>query len=280
MSTIKITKRFLVNGSLTDADAVVLSDSTATYGIKRHDTDEVIVAAGTAMDHESTGVYSTTFTYVPGVIYDYAVQFTRGASVYRAADQVTAPVAVNAPCYLTITEADAIAATLLSSLVASYTAAGSTQRQAALEQASADVDNAFRYQGRRYDPDGSITGSAQTLEFPRVAYPEQYRPFGCAFPGSLTANASCVWDWDDSAGVAIVPDLIKRAVVLQAADRLEGTRLAKLQQRWGLSAQTTGSLSETYAPAAGAGSTEAQMRVCPEALNLLQRYRLRSGGLL
>lgn len=283
MSTIsaKITKRFLVNGTLTDVDTAVLRDATAAYGIKRHDTDEVIVAAGTAMDHDldEPGVYTYTFTPAAGVTYDYAVEFTRGAKLYRAVDQLTVPVEANAPCYLTVTEADALAETMLSSLVAAYTAAETAQKQAALEQASADVDSAYRYQGRRYDVSGVLTSTPQVLEFPRLAYGD-----GCDYaawaPGLAPAagGRGNIWDWDDAAGTAVVPEAVKRAVVLQAADRLDGTRLAKVEQRFGLSAQATGSLSETYA--AQPGSEQALMRVCPEARALLERYRLRSGGLL
>ena len=52
-----------VNGVLTAADsAPTLSDSAAVYGIKRLDTDAVVVAAGTALTNASTGIYSYTLS--------------------------------------------------------------------------------------------------------------------------------------------------------------------------------------------------------------------------
>jgi hypothetical protein len=45
------------SGVLTDATEVVLSDITATYGIREKDTGTVVVAAGTATTKSATGVY-------------------------------------------------------------------------------------------------------------------------------------------------------------------------------------------------------------------------------
>ena len=49
------------DGVLTDVTSAKLSDPTGTYGVKRNDTSEVIVADGTVMTHVSTGVYEYTF---------------------------------------------------------------------------------------------------------------------------------------------------------------------------------------------------------------------------
>ena len=62
MSTTSLIFRFKINGVLTDATSVVLSDSGATYGVRRKDTSAVVVAAGTAMTHGATGTYSYSFT--------------------------------------------------------------------------------------------------------------------------------------------------------------------------------------------------------------------------
>jgi hypothetical protein len=60
MST--ISKTFRVGGVLTDMTSVKLSDVTAAFGVKRNDTDAVVVADNTALTHVSTGVYSYGFT--------------------------------------------------------------------------------------------------------------------------------------------------------------------------------------------------------------------------
>ena len=62
MSTTTLEFTFTVDGSPTDASAVVLRDPTSAYGVKRTDTDAVVVAAGTAMTHAGTGQYSYAFT--------------------------------------------------------------------------------------------------------------------------------------------------------------------------------------------------------------------------
>jgi len=60
--SITIRKAFKVEDVATDLDSIpTLSDEGATYGVKRNDTDAVIVIAGTSMTHERTGVYVYTF---------------------------------------------------------------------------------------------------------------------------------------------------------------------------------------------------------------------------
>jgi len=60
MATITFTTK--KDDVLTNATSVVLSDSTATYGIKRNDTGAMVVAAGTATSNPSTGTYTYAFT--------------------------------------------------------------------------------------------------------------------------------------------------------------------------------------------------------------------------
>lgn len=59
-------------GALADADAVVLSDSTGTYGIKRNDTGATVIASGTAMTNPTTGTYIYDFT-PPARLVEYTV---------------------------------------------------------------------------------------------------------------------------------------------------------------------------------------------------------------
>ncbi len=61
-----VTFRHKVNGVLADADSVVLADPNGIYGVKQERADAVVVAAGTAMQRDSEGVYSYTFTEPPG----------------------------------------------------------------------------------------------------------------------------------------------------------------------------------------------------------------------
>jgi hypothetical protein len=59
--SITFTRTWVVDGVYTDPTSIILSDTAGEYGVKRNDTDAVIVAANTAMTKVSTGVYSCTF---------------------------------------------------------------------------------------------------------------------------------------------------------------------------------------------------------------------------
>jgi len=81
-----ITLRFThtVDGSLTDVTTAVLSDPTGTYGVKRNDNDTTVVADGTALVKQSTGIYEYTFTEpVAGLEYTYYVETVYGENTYR-----------------------------------------------------------------------------------------------------------------------------------------------------------------------------------------------------
>jgi hypothetical protein len=70
-----IRRVFEVEGVPTDVTSAKLSDPTGTYGVKRNDTDAVVVADDTAMTKVSTGTYEYTFTGVEGVAYTAYVEF-------------------------------------------------------------------------------------------------------------------------------------------------------------------------------------------------------------
>ena len=61
MSSRKIRIVWKVEDTATDATSAVLSDTTGTYGVKRNDTDAVVVADGTAMTKVGTGTYEYSF---------------------------------------------------------------------------------------------------------------------------------------------------------------------------------------------------------------------------
>lgn len=89
MSKTTITAYIKNAGVLYDPDSVVLSDETSTYGVKRTDTDAVVVANDTAMSKLRTGVYSYTFTDpAAGLTYAYSVEWVDGSNTHRAAGTV------------------------------------------------------------------------------------------------------------------------------------------------------------------------------------------------
>jgi hypothetical protein len=70
MATKTISVRNEVEGVLTDLDACTLSDPTGTFGVREVGTGTVIVANGTALSHDGTGLYSYGITgLTTGVTY-------------------------------------------------------------------------------------------------------------------------------------------------------------------------------------------------------------------
>ena len=83
MPSINFTQTFKVGSTLTDVTTAKLSDPTGAFGIRRSDTLAVVVADNTSMTHDSTGVYSYTFTAVDGVDYEAYVEFVYNGDTTR-----------------------------------------------------------------------------------------------------------------------------------------------------------------------------------------------------
>ena len=86
-------------GSLADLDATpTLSDSTGAYGVKNTSTDNIIVADGAEMTHDSTGVYSYELTFgaaedddtvTYATTYTWAVEMVYLGNTYRKVENFT-----------------------------------------------------------------------------------------------------------------------------------------------------------------------------------------------
>ena len=82
-----ISQTFKVGGTLTSAASAKLSDPTGTYGIKRNDTDAVVVADGTDLTESSTGVYEYTVAQEVNVAYTAYFEFVyNGDTTYIGFD--------------------------------------------------------------------------------------------------------------------------------------------------------------------------------------------------
>lgn len=91
MST--ITKTFRFNLVLTNMTSVKLSDITGTFGIKRNDTDAVVVADNTTMTNSSTGVYTHTFADPANdLVYTYALEYVFQGETYHVEETFPGPV--------------------------------------------------------------------------------------------------------------------------------------------------------------------------------------------
>ncbi len=83
MGTRTVSRHWKVAGVLTNVTTAKLSDPTGTYGVKRNDTDAVIVADGTTMTNSSTGNYQYPFTDAVGIAYTAYVEFVYGGATYH-----------------------------------------------------------------------------------------------------------------------------------------------------------------------------------------------------
>ena len=73
---------FTINGIPTDVQSAVLSDPTGAYGMRRTDTNEVVIADGTAMVRTGVGTYEYEYDDVGGVPYSAYVEFQYGSTSY------------------------------------------------------------------------------------------------------------------------------------------------------------------------------------------------------
>ena len=171
--------------------------------------------------------------------------------------------------YLTVSEADALAASVLGLL--QWSGSTAAEKANALDAATKTIDAALRYQGRKYD-------SAQTLQFPRVAYDT-----GDSAGASSNGAAELVWDWDAATSAAVVPAAVKQACLVEADEILQDVkgkspRWRRLdEQHQGVTFDLTGSAAEAYRkgiPPAGRSG------LCRRAYDLLAPYRLVSGRMV
>jgi len=82
MST-TITKKWYYDGELTDPTTIKLSDPTGTYGVRRKDTQALVVADGATMIKIDEGIYQYTFDDpAADLIYEYYVEIVHDGETY------------------------------------------------------------------------------------------------------------------------------------------------------------------------------------------------------
>jgi uncharacterized phiE125 gp8 family phage protein len=106
VSTTVIQAEFRVDGVLVDATTAKLSDAAGVYGVKRNDTDAVVVADGTDLTHDGTGLYSYSFTDpAADLTYTYALEFVYSGQTYRSTGTLAGGTSATYP--ITLAEAKA-----------------------------------------------------------------------------------------------------------------------------------------------------------------------------
>lgn len=150
-----ITLKHSVDGSLADVTSAALSDPTGTYGVRRQSDSSVVVADGTALAKQSTGVYSYTITgLTAGVVYEYWVEWVYGGATHRREGSFTAQAATPAGHYADVTDLEAEFGDLNLDAYSDIDATGSrvnSRIQRALDHADLWIDTAWRDAGRTDD---------------------------------------------------------------------------------------------------------------------------------
>ena len=83
MSNTIITLRSYTDGLPTDLTSISLQDETGTYGLRRIDTQAVVVASGTALTRSALGVYTHTLTDPAADLdYEYVLRIVTGGNTY------------------------------------------------------------------------------------------------------------------------------------------------------------------------------------------------------
>lgn len=261
--------------------SVVLRNPGNTYGVKRNDTDAVVVVAGVALTESPAGTWRYSFSDPAlGLTYGYAWRATWDDATTTDGSGTVAGATIDAPNYLDLSTIADLLSQLPSTAVATLRAATEADQLAGAAQATAQIDQ-VPWQGRKYD---LIT--PQVLQFPRVPW-ETSQVAASAYGGAPLPTGRLglpteIWDWDADASPprAIVPRNVKLACLYQADSVLAADRDGRLDaQHDGLLAQSTGSLSEQYA-SAGSGGGQAWRSLCRKAAELLGQYRLKGGRIL
>lgn len=93
MSVTRIDFVHTVNGVATNANAVVLSDPTGTFGLQRKDNSSIVVPANTPLIRAGTGIYYYEFTDpAPDLTYRYYLRIEYGTLVtYRERETSLTP---------------------------------------------------------------------------------------------------------------------------------------------------------------------------------------------
>lgn len=198
--SITLTFTFEIDDVLTDVTSCVLSDATGAYGVKRNDTDAVVVADSTAMTKTSTGKYEYIFTEpADGLTYTWVAEYVYLGTTYREVFTYTDSTQVvtldEAKTHLRITGTDED--TLLNSLIDAATEyAQEYQRRKYLTTSCVDyLDAWLRVIRPAWSPLVAVTsityvdanGTTQTLAA------DQYRVDTDTQPARITEAWSCTW---------------------------------------------------------------------------------------
>lgn len=144
-------------------DAAALQDSTGTFGVRRKDTLEVVVASGTAMVQDATNPNLWRYNVadvVPGVTYEWVVRAAFPDAVDYLEFERLIPDEADCEALLNVGQVDALLAIhVLSADLTDWSALSTADKGVLICRAQAMID-AGSYQGQRWNAD-------QAFSFPR-----------------------------------------------------------------------------------------------------------------
>jgi len=208
MSELTIQETFTIGGVLTDVTSVKLSNAASTFGVKRDDTDAVVVVDGASMTKTATGTYEYSFTEPDSdLTYTYWVEWVYQGATYRDEHTVAGRTTGLATVRVTDKYLDWLQNEFKPLTLATPVA---TQKQC--------LENAIRY-WNTHSAYKIMTMVAYTSGQVRAQLPESVKMVVQVYPSSTTT-----WIWNDHPlwailGVTILDNITSDMIMLSQAFR-------------------------------------------------------------
>ncbi|GEM_PF-2290011 len=245
-------------------DAVLLSSEDGTFGVRRKDTLEVIVADGAAMTQNATDPTIWEYTIsdaIVGVVYEWVAEVQFPASTHHFEDEAT-PVDLTTSCdaMLTVAQIDALLAIhVLSGDLADWSGLTTADKGVLICRAQTMID-AGRWDGEEYDV-------GQAYSFPRVDE-----------DGDLIGD-----DNDADPDNPLAPLRVREALALLAfsfVHRPDAWEGFELRISGGLASHSAGGIAKAYTPRTGASDAKESLRLIPDVWTRLAPFWFRGGRII
>ena len=244
-------------------DAVLLSSADGTFGVRRKDTLEVIVADGTAMVQDATNLNLWTYTIVGaivGVTYEWVAEIQFPASTHHVEDEATpADLTTSCDAMLTIAQVDALLAIHVPSAdLTDWTGLSNADKSVYICRAQNMID-AGTWKGVKWD-------SEQSFSFPRKDA-----------DGVLIGVAN---EADPDNPLAPLP--VREALALLSHSFVHRSDLWERHegQAMGLVSHSAGGIAKAYTPRHGRLEAQHALRTVTDVWLRLERFWRRGGAIV
>jgi len=244
-------------------NAVVLSSQGGTFGVRRQDTQEIIVADGTAMVQDGSDPTLWTYTVadiIAGVVYEWVAEVQFPTSTHHFEGEVTASDDPDCAALLNVAQVDALLAIhVLSADLTEWTALSTADKGVLICRAQAMIDAGTW--------DGTLWSETQAYSFPRKDD-----------DGELIGVEN-----DADEDNPLPPLAVREALALLAfsfvnrADAWEGF---EMRTGGGLASHSAGGISKAYQPRTGRSDANESLRVIPSVWTRLGQFWRRGGRIV